>query len=124
MPAPTRAILANIHEGKLDSTACYSKLNKTGKFGIPNQKVFHIPNVIYETNIEQIQPIVDVEHEVLIEDVQMLDVKEHLTIESSLEKEVIKTLIEEELKVPEENSAFSISNVDLNASKKKFKKKN
>ena len=139
MPAPKRAILANIHESKLDPTTSYSQLDKKGKFCVSSQEAIKTTEgvfaskqkIISETSQEQTQ--LAVELKVLIDDIQEVYVEEPVVIESSLEKEVIKTSIlnVEELKVsetilveeaPNKISSTSIDDVDL--PKKKFKKKN
>jgi hypothetical protein len=138
MPAPRRAILANIHERKLDPTTSHTQLDKTGKLVSSKEVVEHEPpnllfaskqKVVSEIRQEQVKQ--HVEH---VEPVQESKV-EQPAMEEPLVQEVINE-VAEELKVEEvlasetvstEETVVEVSSVaetTLGFSKKKSKKKN
>jgi hypothetical protein len=144
MPAPRRAILANIHERKLDPTSSHTQLDKTGKLVSSKEVVEHEPpnllfaskqKVVSEIRQEQVkqcvEPVEPVEH---VETVQESKVEQPV-MEEPLVQEVINE-VAEELKVEEVLSSETVSaeetvvevsssaETTLGFSKKKSKKKN
>jgi hypothetical protein len=138
MPAPRRAILANIHERKLDPTSSHTQLDKTGKFLFSKEVVEHEPpktlfaskqKVVSEIRQEQVKQ--HVEH---VEPVQESKVEQPV-VEEPLVQEVINE-VAEELKVEEVLASETVSTEEtvdevsssaettLGFSKKKSKKKN
>lgn len=138
MPAPRRAILANIHERKLDPASSHTQLDKTGKFVFSKEVVEPEPpktlfaskqKIVSEIRQEQVKQ--HVEH---VEPVQESKV-EQPAVEEPLVQEVINE-VAEELKVEEvlasetvstEETVVEVSSVaetTLGFSKKKSKKKN
>ena len=138
MPAPRRAILANIHEHKLDPTSSHTKLDKTGKLVSSKEVVEHeLPKamfaskqkVVSEIRQEQVkQPVEPVEpvqeskveqpvmEEPLVQEV-INEVAEELKVEEVLASETVST---EETVV----EVSSVAETTLGFSKKKSKKKN
>jgi hypothetical protein len=135
MPAPTRSILANIHECKLDPTSSHTQLDKKGKLVSskevneperPKTTLTSKQNVVSEIIQEQVK-----QH---VEPVQESKIEQHM-VEEPLVQEVINE-VAEELKVEEEPASkagstedtivevSSVTETTPGFSKKKSKKKN
>ena len=135
MPAPRRAILANIHEHKLDPTSSHTKLDKTGKLVSSKEVVEHeLPKAMFASKQKVVSEIRQEQVKQHVEPVQESKV-EQPAVEEPLVQEVINE-VAEELKVEEvlasetvstEETVVEVSSVaetTLGFSKKKSKKKN
>jgi len=135
MPAPRRAILANIHERKLDPTTSHTQLDKTGKLVSSKEVVEHeLPKVVFASKQKVVSEIRQEQVKQHVEPVQESKV-EQPEVEEPLVQEVINE-VAEELKVEEvlasetvstEETVVEVSSVaetTLGFSKKKSKKKN
>jgi hypothetical protein len=135
MPAPRRAILANIHERKLDPTTSHTQLDKTGKLVSSKEVVEHeLPKVVFASKQKVVSEIRQEQVKQHVEPVQESKV-EQPAVEEPLVQEVINE-VAEELKVEEvlasetvstEETVVEVSSVaetTLGFSKKKSKKKN
>ena len=135
MPAPRRAILANIHERKLDPTSSHTQLDKTGKLVSSKEVVEHeLPKVVFASKQKVVSEIRQEQVKQHVEPVQESKV-EQPAVEEPLVQEVINE-VAEELKVEEvlasetvstEETVVEVSSVaetTLGFSKKKSKKKN
>lgn len=133
MPAPRRAILANIHERKLDPTSSHTQLDKTGKLVLKKQAV-ESKNVLFASKQEIVLEIRQEQVKHHVDPVQEHKVEEPV-IEQPLVQEVINEVAEES-KVEEVLASETVSTEDtvvevssvaettLGFSKKKSKKKN
>jgi len=133
MPAPRRAILANIHERKLDPTSSHTQLDKTGKL-VFSKEVAAQQKVLFASKQEVVSEIRQEQVKHHVEPVQKSKIEEPV-IEAPLAQEAIKE-VTEELKVEEvlasetvstEETLVEVSSVaetTLGFSKKKSKKKN
>lgn len=135
MPAPRRAILANIHEHKLDPTSSHTKLDKTGKLVSSKEVVEHeLPKAMFASKQKVVSEIRQEQVKQHVEPVQESKVEQPV-MEEPLVQEVINE-VAEELKVEEvlasetvstEETVVEVSSVaetTLGFSKKKSKKKN
>jgi hypothetical protein len=135
MPAPRRAILANIHERKLDPTTSHTQLDKTGKLVSSKEVVEHeLPKIVFASKQKVVSEIRQEQVKQHVEPVQESKV-EQPAVEEPLVQEVINE-VAEELKVEEvlasetvstEETVVEVSSVaetTLGFSKKKSKKKN
>jgi hypothetical protein len=135
MPAPRRAILANIHERKLDPTTSHTQLDKTGKLVSSKEVVEHeLPKVVFASKQKVVSEIRQEQVKQHVEPVQESKVEQPV-VEEPLVQEVINE-VAEELKVEEvlasetvstEETVVEVSSVaetTLGFSKKKSKKKN
>ena len=135
MPAPRRAILANIHEHKLDPTSSHTKLDKTGKLVSSKEVVEHeLPKAMFASKQKVVSEIRQEQVKQHVEPVQESKVEQPV-MEEPLVQEVINE-VAEELKVEELLSSETVSTEEtvvevsssaettLGFSKKKSKKKN
>lgn len=135
MPAPRRAILANIHEHKLDPTSSHTKLDKTGKLVSSKEVVEHeLPKAMFASKQKVVSEIRQEQVKQHVEPVQESKVEQPV-MEEPLVQEVINE-VAEELKVEEVLSSETVSTEEtvvevsssaettLGFSKKKSKKKN
>jgi len=135
MPAPRRAILANIHERKLDPTTSHTQLDKTGKLVSSKEVVEHeLPKIVFASKQKVVSEIRQEQVKQHVEPVQESKVEQPV-VEEPLVQEVINE-VAEELKVEEvlasetvstEETVVEVSSVaetTLGFSKKKSKKKN
>ena len=135
MPAPRRAILANIHEHKLDPTSSHTKLDKTGKLVSSKEVVEHeLPKAMFASKQKVVSEIRQEQVKQHVEPFQESKVEQPV-MEEPLVQEVINE-VAEELKVEEVLSSETVSTEEtvvevsssaettLGFSKKKSKKKN
>jgi hypothetical protein len=135
MPAPRRAILANIHERKLDPTTSHTQLDKTGKLVSSKEVVEHeLPKIVFASKQKVVSEIRQEQVKQHVEPVQESKVEQPV-VEEPLVQEVINE-VAEELKVEEVLASETVSTEEtvvevsssakttLGFSKKKSKKKN
>lgn len=112
MPAPRRAILADISEQKLDPKVEYKNTNKLGKFV---QAVETTSQIIEEKNKQK--------HQVLANDVDKQSFTQ-LEVENKEEVSLSSTTLEAKVEIQETENLDLVEKVEENKfSKKKFKKK-
>lgn len=135
MPAPTRAILANIHECKLDPTSSHTQFDKTGK--LVSLKEVDEPEQPKATFVSKQKVVSEIIHEQVKQHVEFVQESkiEQYVMEEPLIQEVINE-VAEELKVEEvlasetvsaediSTTVSSVTETTLGFSKKKSKKKN
>lgn len=129
MPAPRRAILANIHEHKLDPTSSHTKLDKTGKLVSSKEVVEHeLPKAMFASKQKVVSEIRQEQVKQHVEPVQESKVEQPV-MEEPLVQEVINEVAEvlaSETVSTEETvvEVSSVAETTLGFSKKKSKKKN
>ena len=136
MPAPTRAILANIHEHKLNPTSSHTQLDKTGKL-VSSKEVVELPKAIFASKQKVVSEIRQEQVKQPVEPVEPVQESkvEQPVMEEPLVQEVINE-VAKELKVEEVLASETVSTEEtavedtsttettLGFSKKKSKKKN
>jgi hypothetical protein len=137
MPAPRRAILANIHESKLDPKVAHVTLDKSGKLvhtatlqetkgkSIPTEK----KNVSVHKDVPAELPALKIEVPVAVE--KEVEVQKEPAVEDKVEEAVVQQeqavyeeateTVEAPIEIAKETPAEA--DVSLSSSKKKSKKK-
>lgn len=118
MPAPRRAILADISEQKLDPKVEYKNTNKLGKFVQAvetTSQIIEEKKVLEEKNKQK--------HQVLANDVDKQFFTQ-LEVENKEEVSLSSTTLEAKVEIQETENLDLVEKVEENKfSKKKFKKK-